>query len=115
MAIKKSITLKNTSTDELYIDSDTIVTLKRAVKTDLKNIVATLNQIEKHYKTLLNHKATKGEWKTTSQNCINSCNKYEKKLTNDSTNLENCIDDAIQRYVLSQIEELKNAQSTANF
>lgn len=115
MAVKKAISLQNTSADELYVDSDSVVTLKRTVKNDLSSIIATLNQIEKHYKTLLNHKATKGSWKTTAQNCVNSCNKYEKKLTSDSTNLENCIDDAIQRYVLSQIEELKAAQSAANF
>ena len=114
MAVKANINLKNTSIDDLYIDADNIVSAKRAIKTDLTNIVNTLNSIETHYKVLRDHKSTKGKWKDVSSSCVKACNKYEKKFQQDKKALEDCIDDAVQKYVLSQIEELKKAESAAN-
>ena len=114
MAVKQNIALKNTSVDELYIDADSIVQAKRNIKNDLTNIVNTLNNIEKHYKTLRDHKATKGKWKTVATNCVNASNKYEKKMQNDKKSLEDAVDDAVQKYVLSQIEALKSAENASN-
>ena len=114
MAVKQNIVLKNTSTDELYIDADQVVNAKRDIKNDLTNIVNTLNNIEKHYKTLRDHKATKGKWKTVATNCVNASNKYETKMKNDKKSLEDAVDDGIQKYVLSQISELQNAEAASN-
>lgn len=114
MAVKTDILLKNTTVDELYVDSDTIVNLKKSIKNDLTNICADLDNIEKHYKTLRDHKATKGQWKTIATKCVNKCNVYEKKMKKDKQSLEDCIDDAVQSYVLTQIEELKKNDSAVD-
>lgn len=114
MAVKGSIAITNSSTDVLYVDSDQVIQAKRNIKNDLTNIVNTLNNIEKHYKELANHKATKGKWKEVADSCVKASNKYEKKMEQDKTSLENAVDDGIQKYVLSQIEALQAAQSAAD-
>ena len=114
MAVKKTITITNTSTDELYIDADAIVQAKSNIKKDLANIVNALNSIEQHYKTLRDHKATKGTWLDVAKACVNSSNKYETKMKNDRASLEDAVDDAIQKYVLSQIEDLRSVEAAAN-
>lgn len=111
---KKEIVLSHSSDDTVYVDEDNIVAAKRKIKTDLKNIIDDLNNIEKHYKTLRDHKDTKGTWKDVASSCVKKCNSYEKKMKNDRTALEDAVDDAVQNYVLTQIKNMKNAQSAAD-
>lgn len=114
MAVKRNIALTNMNEDELYVDDQNIVAAKRKIKNDLTNIITDLNNIEKHYKILRDHKATKGSWKTLATQCVKKSNTYEKKMKNDKTSLENAIDDAVQQYVLTQIQELKAAQTAVD-
>ena len=114
MALKKTIQLTNKSEDALYIDEDAVVAAKSRIKSDLKNIIQVLNNIEKHYKVLRDHKDTKGDWKTLATSCVKKSNTYETKMKNDRASLEDAIDNAIQTYVLTQIKELRKAQQAAD-
>lgn len=115
MAISaKTITLTNTSTDEVMVDPFTIVSAKKKVKTDLKNIIDDLTNISKHYATLRDHKATKGNWKTLSKSCVKKCNSYKTRLNSSKTSIENKVDDAVQSYVLTMITELKKSQTVVD-
>ena len=113
MAVTRNIELKNMDSDELYVDSDSIVSIKKSIKNDLANICTDLDNIEKHYKTLRDHKSTKGKWKDLATSCVKKCNTYETKMKNDRQSLEDAVDDAVQSYVLTQIDALREAQAAA--
>lgn len=114
MAVKASIQLTHTDADQLYVDSDSIVSIKKAIKNDLTNICNDLDNIEKHYKALRDHKSTKGKWQDLAKSCVKKCNQYETKMKKDKVSLEDCVDDAVQSYVLTQIEGLREAQAKAD-
>ena len=114
MALAKQITLTNTDVSNVYIDAGNIEAVKRAVKTDLKNIINDIDNIKKAYNTLANDKNTKGSYKTTATKCVNKCKTYHKNLASVRTSLENKIDDAVIKYVLSMLSELQKAESAAD-
>jgi Skp family chaperone for outer membrane proteins len=107
----KKFELKNPGTSELFIDEDNVVSAKRTVKTDLTNIVNSVNKIGNRFKKFANLKSTKGEWEKVATKCYTKSNKYEKKLKNDKQTLEDSVDDAVQNYVITQIKNLRGAET----
>ena len=100
MAVKTEIKLTNTNADVLYVDPQNVNTYKKKIGTDLDNIIADLNKIEKTFKTFKADKSTKGSWDTLAQTCIKKSNTYEKKLKADKAALGDTITDAILQYVI---------------
>lgn len=111
MALAKSITITNQSTDELYIDPSKVIDHKKAIKTDLNNIIKDLENIKKDYTKLRDNKTTKGTWKELAKSCVSKCNTYKNKVSTDKTRLENKVDDSVQKYVLAMINNLMEAQA----
>lgn len=111
---KKTITITNKDTDVLFIDEEKVDTAKNAIKKDLKNIIADLNNIEKNYKRLLNDKNTKGQFKKMATTCVSKSNKFEKKMNNDKTTIESAIDRTVLQYAIALIKELKATQAAAD-
>ncbi len=114
MALAKSLTISNQSTDELFIDPSKVIDHKRAIKTDLNNIIKDLENIKKDYIKLRDNKATKGKWQDLAKTCVNKCNAYKNNMATDKTRLENKVDDAIQKYVLAMITNLMEAQNAVD-
>lgn len=114
MALAKSLTITNRSVDELYIDPSKVIDHKKAIKTDLNNIIKDLENIKKDYTKLRDNKATKGTWYDLTKSCVSKCNAYKNNMTNDKTKLENKVDDAVQKYVLAMITNLMEAQSAVD-
>ncbi len=100
MAIPKDITLTNMDKNSSYIDPDRIVQQKQVIRTDLKNIIGDLNNIEVHYKKVADDKDTKEKWSDGMKSLVNKCNKFENRMKNDVDSLESAINDAIQQYTL---------------
>ena len=100
MAVKSEIKLTNNDKDVLYVEPTNVYSYKKKIGTDLDNIIADLNKIEKTFKTFKADKSTKGSWDTLAQTCIKKSNTYEKKMRNDKTSLSDVITDAILQYVL---------------
>lgn len=114
MALAKSLTLPNQSSDELFIDPQKVIDHKKAIKTDLNNIVKDLENIKKDYTKLRDNKATKGKWHDLAKTCVSKCNTYKNNMSTDKTRLENKVDDAIQKYVLAMINNLVEAQNVVD-
>lgn len=113
MAVSKNITLAHNDNETVYIDAYEIEVTKRAIKADLKNIIADIESIQKAYNTLASHSATKGSWKDTADKCVKKCKTYKSNLSTLRTSLENKIDDAVIQYVLTQLQALTEADNAA--
>lgn len=114
LASSTKINLVNTDSSTVYIDYLNIDGGKTKIKKDLANLINEIDAIKKAYKTLANHKSTKGVWKTTAEASVTAATKFHKNLSTISNQLETSINSSVLEYVITQINELMKAQQNAN-
>ena len=113
LASSTKINLVNTDASTVYIDYLNIEGGKNKIKKDLANLINEIDAIKKAYKTLANHKSTKGQWKTTAEASVTAATKFHKNLSTISNQLETSINSSVLEYVITQINELMKAQQAA--
>ena len=114
LASSTKITLANTDASTVYIDYNNIDGAKSKIQKDLKNLINEIDAIKKAYKTLANHKSTRGQWKDTATASVKAATTFHKNLESVSNSLEKSINSSVLEYVLTQISELQKAQNAAS-
>ena len=114
LASSSKITLANTDASTVYIDYVNIDGGKAKIQKDLKNMINEIDAIKKAYKTLQNHKATRGQWKDTASQSVKAATTFHKNLETISNSLEKSINSSVLEYVITQINELQKAQNAAS-
>ena len=112
-----AINITNRSVDDIYMDIDNIDQNAKRVKKILSNINDDLTGLKKIYSTLANDSKTKGNFKKSIQEVVNSCEKYRKNNAKVRAQLENNLTRSAAEYVqaLRAFDELDSlADDLAN-
>ena len=108
-----SIELTNTSEDQFSIDVDAVDEMKESIFEDINNIIKDLDAVQTAYKKLQNNSTTKGSWKNTTTAAVKKCKEYKANLETAKKSLESKMTASVLEYVVTQIQELKNVEKTA--
>ena len=106
--INSEINLVVTSTDDIFIDGDYILTYSKSVKTTLTNMCSELKTMKSNLDALVNNPKIKGKLRKTMQKLANGVNKKYNKTNAAKNSLESSLSKSIAEYqeAMNSFDEL---------